>query len=278
LRYYPHHFNSFLTPLLSPLSLSSFSLLLIFSDGSIVLLGGTAALYLSTDQGVTFASVDLSHVAADTNGSEPFNVAMSSDGTMQFASLQNAGLMYSNDTGVTWEMYRPVYFYSNGQYTSYNQSDVQWGPIAYNGSTLYATVNGDGIFKSTSDTCALVFEAYDNFYNSTAQKWTALEVSRDEEKIVGAARYEKLYVSNDAGATWGRSGSNTLYNSLSLTFAGDTLLISTSDSSSVEIASYSDFNRTTTSTEPTSEPTSEPTEPTETSKSKPSKKKSKSGK
>lgn len=208
------------------------------SDGSVVLLGGTSGLYTSFDGGETWNIPDLSQIGFPINGSAPFNLAISSDGSTLVASVPFEGIMYSIDEGATWtsNFYCMVTY---GDYeTSYNSSDFEWGPMAFSKDTLFVVVNNKGIFSSTDEEL-IDFVSFESFPNITSPSWTALEVSHSGKFIAAAAELEMLYVSNDHGASWDYTGPNDIWNALALTRDGHTLLAATADSFSMEIASYS---------------------------------------
>ena len=193
------------------------------SDGEVVLVGGYDGVYLSTDSGSSFSSVDLDDLY-DTSSTAGFNVAMSSDASHLFAASVMGGVLTSTDKGKTW--------------TQVNSDTTFWSSIASNSdsSVLIASSPSSSLYASYD--YGETWTAFDDT-GTNAWSWSYVDISADGQVMVGGSAKSAVWVSVDGGSSWATTGDVDMWTSVSLTSDGKTIVGSSAGISSMVKATYS---------------------------------------
>jgi len=245
------------------------------SDGSIVLVGSVNTVYLSTDYGLSFASINMSvpHVSENATAS-----SVADDD----AALYSVNLEVTDDTGTD------DYYYGNGTYIEYstyalsdfilsNTTSGYHVAMDSNGSYLFAASSSGDILSSddsgetwsqvyfydgnpwtsiasnndssvllASTTSSYLYVSYDygsswsalNNSDTNAQTWNYVDVSSDGDTMIACSKLSPLWVSNNGGLTWNTSGTRDTWTSASLTGDGKTVIVSSAGLTAMQKLQY----------------------------------------
>lgn len=241
-------------------------------------MGSVNTVYLSTDFGLSFASINVTVPDMSEN-------ATVSSGAYDDDKLNLVNLEVTDDFNNSTD----DYYYSNSNSTSsdyivalsaYILSNATSGyhvAMDSNGTYLFAVSSSGDVIRSddsgetweqayfydgipwtsiasnsdstvllASSTSSFLYASYDygsswsafNTSDTNAQTWKYVDISSDGGTMIACSKLSPLWISNNGGLTWNTSGTRDMWTSASLTGDGKTVIVSSAGLTAMQKIEY----------------------------------------
>jgi len=228
--------------------------------------GSVNTVYLSTDYGLSFASINVTVPSASENATissanddaalysvnlevtDDYNYGNSTDEIVALSAY-----ILSNTTSgyhVAMDLDGSYLFAasSSGDIISSDDYGETWSQAYFYDGNPWTSIasNNDSSVLLASTTSSYLYVSYDygsswsalNNSDTNAQTWNYVDVSSDGDTMIACSKLSPLWVSNDGGLTWNTTGTRDMWTSASLSGDGKTVIVSSAGLTAMQKLEY----------------------------------------